>query len=268
MGKVYIYILSFFFSITPGIALRAMDDEAPQVSKSSLQGVSDEIFLDFLRALVPTIRSVKQADVATNNGIIKALICIKITCKQFNNLLNTVECSRVISQKALDTMFGQKLAACDGRWLPLLMQCGAKVTLGKAYMRELDLIETQKSYSLPHVCTLALSIDDNINSESDILSISKILIAGGATTNYPYEPTWLYIFTKGTALEHAIKRKFHRIIDFLISQGHPIEETSLNLAQETDAQIHLRLARYRHFNTNTQDDTTQARPELPQCTLL
>lgn len=75
-----------------------------------------------------------------------------------------------------------------------------------------------------------MAIDNNRESEHDILNIAKILVAGGATTNYPHEPEWLYLFTRGTALDHAIRHKFHYVIDFLLSQGHPIEETSLELA--------------------------------------
>jgi hypothetical protein len=147
------------------------------------------------------------------------------------------------------------------------MQCGAKMVLPNAYRREPHLSETDNSHRLPHECTLAMIINNKTQSESAILNMAKILIAGGATTHYPHEPKWLHVLSHGTALDHAIQHKFHHVIDFLLTQNHPIEVSSMELAQETDAQIFIRLARCKKFGTKAQDDVIERRPELPSYTI-
>jgi hypothetical protein len=268
MKKFSTLFCATLFVITFITLLHPMDHkEAPQSSACSLTQFDDTVFLHILRMLVPIMHSIKKADLVTNNGLVQAFVCIKIACRRFNNLLNATEYSKLIDQKALDTIFVQKICAYDRLWLPLLMQCGAKMVLPKAYRRELDLSETDNSHRLPHECTLAMTIDNTTLSESTILNTAKTLIAGGATTNYPHEPKWLYLFSRGTALDHAIRHKFHHVIDFLLSQSHPIEESSMKLAQATDTQIYLRLARCKKFDTKVQDDVIEPRPKLPSCTI-
>jgi|GEM_PF-2696037 len=258
MVKIRALLLTCLLSIGAINCVLAMDLE---VKKSMLEELSPENFLYIVNMLVPSDLTVTGA----GNEFITVFVRLKLVCKVLCNWCSDAEFSKMVGQKNLNFLFVQDvLHGNNPQWITRFMQCGATIELPEPYMLELNL--PYDSYPLPQAIVLVAMVTDSTRSEDYVLERSRAIVAGGAKVTFPAEPSWLYSLSHGTALDHAIKNKFNCVIDFLLAQGAPIEQQSLELAQQTDQQIYVRLMRCKFFGKNQNNGIV--RPILEGCTIL